>query len=319
MGEVPAVPAVPASSTPTRHVEPPTAAQFCAPTWLGPTARRPPEADPLPWLEKLLRAVGSACVSRKWQCPAHATIGEHSTSLRLARGDGGRLLLFCHAGCDYRDILRALRLTPGALTWAPPTDPAVHARFYLRRLRFPEPKSGGGSLGQRGFTFEVDHPYGDPPLAWKERYRHPTTGEKEIRWESVNPKGERVPGLLGRRQADLPLYRERDVKMAISAREPVLLVESESSVDALIKAGLYATTWAGGAADPPLDRLAEVFAEYAGLVIVPDNDTAGLTCLAKLRSRFTTARELIPGEGEDARDLLARVGAREFMKLVSAP
>jgi hypothetical protein len=275
-----------------------------------------PDPDPLPWVESLLTAAGSARIGGKYQCPVHATEGEHSVSLKLARGRNGGLLLFCHAGCDFRDILRALRLPGSVLMYPPPTDPATHARFYLRRLRFPEPRAGAGSLSERGFRFEAEHEYGTPPIAWKMRYRHPSTGEKVLRWESVNPRGERVPGLLGRRQVDLPIYVESDVRMSLAAGETVLLVESESSADALMKIGICTTTWAGGAADPALDRLRDVFGGYERLVVIPDNDTAGLACLAKLRTAGLAPHVAMPAEGQDARDLLAQLGRLQFDALI---
>lgn len=43
---------------------------------------------------------GSAC------CPAHE---DHSPSLSISDGAEGRLLLHCHAGCDFHDIMGALR------------------------------------------------------------------------------------------------------------------------------------------------------------------------------------------------------------------
>src|SRR5690606_11317112 len=123
--------------------------------------------------------------------------------------------------------------------------------------KFPPPKAGG-SPAERGFRFEAEHPYGDPkPIAWKIRMRHPSSGAKEILWESLNPSGERVPGLLGRRQVDLPLYRIADVRKAKFLDEPIVICESESSVDALNRAGIYATCWPGGAGDVPVSRSEE--------------------------------------------------------------
>lgn len=298
---VPVVPAVPAPGPPHAGL-------------------RRADRDPLPWFEALLTAVGSARIGKKWQCPVHATSGEHSVSLRLYQGrDDGRLMIFCHAGCDFRDIVRALRLPYDALNTAPPTPPERHARLYLRGLRFPPPRKAG-ALSERGLRFECEHPYGAPTaIAWKLRYRHPVTGEKEVRWESLNGDGQRVPGLLGRREAELPLYRQRAALMAIGADEPVTLVESESSVDALERAGIYATTWAGGAGSPPLERLADMLGGYPNLVIVPDNDSAGLKCLGRIRTVLPIARVVTGASGEDARDLLRRLGPRQFSHLISKP
>lgn len=143
------------------------------------------------------------------------------------------------------------------------------------------------------------------------------TGAKECRWEALNPHGEWVPGLLGARESELPLYRESDVVMGIAAGETALLVESESSVDAL--RGWYATTWAGGAGSPAVDTIRRVLAEHARVVIVGDNDDAGRACAEKLARALPLARVLFSDvDGEDARDLYARVGAEEFAALVTA-
>ena len=40
-------------------------------------------------------------------CPAHANT--RTPALSLTAGDNGRLLAYCHAGCDFRDIMSALR------------------------------------------------------------------------------------------------------------------------------------------------------------------------------------------------------------------
>lgn len=96
----------------------------------------------------------------------------------------------------------------------------------------------------------------------------------------------------------------------------MLLVESESSADALRRAGHYATTWPGGAGDPSA-RLADVLGSYRNVVIVPDNDTAGLECRDKLTAQLPAAKVLMPNEAEDARDLLARVGPDQFRRMVA--
>lgn len=276
-------------------------------------------------MHELLRALGSKRIGKKWQCPAHGLTGDHGLSLTTGTGTDGRALVFCHAGCDWKSILKALRLPGTALRVAPPTPPAKHARAYLRDVAFPPPKaSEGGSPEQRGFRFESEHAYGDD--VWLVRLRS-KSGAKEVTWESRNlSTGERCPGLFGRRTKDLPLYREREIRQAIGAGEPVLLVESESSVDALCRAGWYATTWAGGAGSPNLARLRDVlFVEnesggrgaYPQLVVVPDYDAPGLECLDKLNDAGLLAHLLHGDPGEDAKDMLLRVGRDTFRTLVT--
>lgn len=53
------------------------------------------------------------------RCPAH---DDHRNSLSIGKGRDGRVLLFCHAGCEVGNILRALDikmgdLFPGQTSW----------------------------------------------------------------------------------------------------------------------------------------------------------------------------------------------------------
>lgn len=58
--------------------------------------------------ERITRALGGKWYSRfgSARCPAH---GDKHPSLSLSNGADGRLLLRCHAGCDFAAILDALR------------------------------------------------------------------------------------------------------------------------------------------------------------------------------------------------------------------
>ena len=120
-----------------------------------------------------------------------------------------------------------------------------------------------------GYRLKAVHDYGGFVLL---RWRHPSTKRKRLSWERRDPSGVWIPGLGGTRLADLPLYDERQLRYAIGSGERIIVVESESSVDTLTKKGLYATTWAGGAQNPPLGRLA-----------------ASLAAMTVLGSRLTTA------------------------------
>lgn len=276
-------------------------------------------SQPSQWLREVLALAGSQHVRGKFQCPVHGLDGAHTPSLAVGdRRDGAGAWVHCHAGCEPREVLHALRLTRPDLATLPARTPAEHVRAWRLALPFPPPKlAASGSLGERGFRFEREHPYAvwaDPttPVAWKERYRH-VSGLKEIRWESRNPRGERVPGLLGRSQSDLLLYRYADWRVGAAAGEAIHLVESESSVDALMRAGLYATCWAGGAGDPPEAQLRYLLGPLDDqVVVVPDRDAAGVECARRLHAWLPAARLLLGAPGEDARDLLGRLGPGGF-------
>ncbi|WP_270889892.1 toprim domain-containing protein [Pedococcus sp. 5OH_020] len=161
------------------------------------------------------------------------------------------------------------------------------------------------------------HDYGDFRLV---RSRHPVTLEKSLVWERRDRAGAWIPGLGGAALADLPLYEERQVKMGAAAGDVVVLVESESCVDALMAHGIYATTWAGGASHPNLDRIARVL-RRAKVVVIPDNDEPGQRCAERiiehLHNLGTAVGTVVPGgKSEDARDMLKLYGAARLSELV---
>ena len=274
-------------------------------------ADRPLDAHP--WLEECLHAMGCRRRGRKWQCPAHGHTGEHSAALAVGtRDDGCGAWLRCHAGCPRRAVLRALALHPGHLRRPPPLSPAQWVAIHELRRDWPQLRPGAASSpAAAGYRHEAFHSYG--PDHRKERLRRPSDGAKTLRWEARNPAGEWVPGLLGAREVDLPLYRESELQIAAAAGETVVLCESESSCDAL--RGVYATTWAGGASSIPAATLVRALSGV-DLVVVPDHDAAGLACLHRLAVLLPHARVLLGAPGEDARDLYRRVGLAGFTELL---
>lgn len=254
------------------------------------------------WLTGLLDAIGSQPVDGRnpRQCPAH---NDPSPSLSVGAGNGGRALVFCHAGCSLQNIARALRIPTGWLVHPPSMSPAEHVSRRALAVRFP-PVEHQGHPATRGMRLEAMHPYGRHRLL---RWRHPVTRAKDIGWETLDAAGAWIPGLLGTHTRDLPLYREANIRAAVSMGAPVYIVESESSVDAFMEYALPATTWAGGASVPNLHRLREVLRD-GHVVSVPDNDPPGLECARRVRAALdghaASFREVLPPHDQDARDLL---------------
>lgn len=202
----------------------------------------------------------------------------------------------------------------GVLHQAPPVPPAQWAAEFCRHLDFPELETSGGHPGANGYRLEAVHDYGSYLL---ERWRHPVTKAKDLRWHTkvTDHDGQyTMPGLYGVGMHELPMYNEAEVRAALLMDEPVLLVESESSADAL--KGWVATTWAGGANAVPMQTVARVLGEGSGVLLVPDVDMAGLTCAQGLRAGMSKARILLGRIGEDARDLYVRLGAQGFRRAV---
>ncbi len=265
---------------------------------------------PAEWISQVLDAAGSKPVARSpRQCPAHL---DAAPSLTVGTGGRGQALVKCHAGCDWRAILAAIGCGGWALWrqgWAPPT---AWAAQFCAGLSFPPLASGtGGHPGASGYRLQAVHDYGTHLL---ERWRHPSTGAKELRWHTV-VDGVTIPGLRGAGLHELPLYREAEVRMGMAMGETVLLVESESSADAL--RGWYATTWAGSATSVPVQRLTQVLGGYDALVYVADCDQAGLACAQGLRAGGLAPHMIVGRIGEDARDIVERVGTAGFAGAVA--
>lgn len=262
---------------------------------------------PYEWMMALLDAAGSQPLRRSpRQCPAH---GDAAPSLSLSDRDGV-LYMHCFAGCRWQMVLAVMNCPATVFFHAPPVPPAVWAASYCPGITFPPLEYTGGHPSSAGFKLDAVHDYGSHLL---ERWRHPSSGEKDLRWHTrIN--GDPIPGLFGVPVTQLPLYREHEIRAAMALEEPVLLVESESSVDALT--GWYATTWPGGA---PVDHPGlDVVAGYPKLVMIPDMDAAGLEAASRVRRRGVTQRFVFANPGEDAKDLYARVGREEFTCRIEA-
>lgn len=264
------------------------------------------------WFLGLLDAIGSGPAgSTVRQCPAHT---DAAPSLSIGEGKGGRLLLRCHAGCSWQQVLASLTLPANYLRTPPPVKPSAYAQAFIAPRTFPplERKSGSRSLRESGYTLEAVHDYGPDfrVLRWRKG------AKKELVWESRNEHGEMVPGLLGRPTSSLPIYLERDVVAAVAMGDPVVICESESSVDALVKVGVLATTWAGGATAVQVPALRKVLADHPRIVVIPDNDEPGLQALGTLRSAGLAPHVVMPDPGEDARDLLIRIGPDAVRALI---
>jgi hypothetical protein len=262
------------------------------------------------WFLGLLDAVGShplGAIGR--QCPAHR---DAAPSLSIGQGADGKVLLRCHAGCAWSAVLAALSLPAAYLYQPPPVEPAAYVRAFVPSLTFPPLATRPGRSPQAaGYRLAAIHDYG--PEHRVLRWRKGT--KKHLSWETLRG-GCWLPGLFGTPTSALPLYCEPDVRKAVVLGEPVLLVESESSVDAL--SGWYATTWAGGASSVQISRLTQIIGGYPHLVVIPDNDPAGLACLATLQARRLAPHVLLPAAGEDARDLYGRVGTAAFTGMIKA-
>lgn len=172
---------------------------------------------------------------QKWQalCPVH---GDKQRSLSISVGDNGKTLLYCHAGCDYKDIIKKLRIDADNKR---ATEQIVATYDYLDE---------SGTLV------------------------HQTVRYSPKKFLQRRPDGK--SGWIWNLKGIIPILYRLPELLAADKREWVLVVEGEKDADRLAKLGLIATTcpmgagkWRSGYNDCLRDRR---------VVILPDNDKAGL-------------------------------------------
>lgn len=311
----------------------------------APAAQPPTPVSPVEWMLGLLDAVGSQPLgARRRQCPNPGHGGDTDPSLSITARETGGVKLHCFAGCPETDILAALGLGLRQLYQPPGVSPSRYAATARLNLAFPPMAVRHGHPAARGFRFETAHAYGPAAGAGGRitghrllRWRLPTTGAKELEWETTLASGATAPGLLGAPLRALPLYLEPDVRAATvlhhlpgHTHQRVLVVESESTVDSLHawNAKLWAggapdeltswcaTTWAGGARSVNTDRLASILGNHPHTVLMPDFDQPGLACLRTMLAAGLGPAVLLGQPDEDARDLYRRLGPQRFARAV---
>jgi hypothetical protein len=205
------------------------------------------------------------------RCPAHE---DAHNSLSISDGDGGRLLLYCHAnaGCSYEDICRAAGIEKSL----PSSQRRVVASYDYRDEK--------GILLYRATRYE--------PKGFLQR-KPGDAGGWEYKLNGVRRVLYGLPELL-----------------ASGPEQTVFVVEGEKDADRLAQLGFVATTNAGGAGKWR-DEYSELLRGRA-VVIVPDNDAPGSEHAAKvsnsLRGVASSVRVLelpdLPPKG-DVSDWLA--------------
>jgi hypothetical protein len=278
---------------------------------------------PFSWFETYLDVCGSVQVGAMWQCPSHA---DSFPSLSLQEGEDGRVLLHCHGGCVFEEVIEALGLNKKRLFEAHILSPAEFFGFVSTKPEFAEfewrqgSSSRGDSRMKWGNASIESVTYHQFNQYYRMKRLRFSDGNKQCVWEcrdGVRWVQGGVRGILH----TLPLYKHQLVRAGKEARALIVLCESESSVDALVESKVVATTWAGGCSTPQMDKLKESLSG-ADVLYVADNDPPGLRCLSKLERELAPIVNswavLIGEPGEDARDLLIR-GALDNLKLSALP
>lgn len=226
----------------------------------------------------------------KWsaKCPAH---DDNRASLSISRGDDGRCLLHCHAGCTPEAVCQAMGLDLADLfsPAAPSGKPTARQSATPRKIvkKYPYCDESGRLL------FEVV------------RFE-----PKDFRQRRPDGNGGWVWNLDG---VPRVLYRLPELAKADPAAV-AFIVEGEKDADNLTAIGLVATTCPQGAGK--WGRLADDSALHGRRVcIILDKDTPGRKhaqdVAARLHGKADNVRILeLPGDGKDVSDWLAGVDGK---------
>lgn len=198
---------------------------------------------------------------RAARCPAH---DDHRASLSVGRGDDGRVLLHCHAGCALDAILTAAGLTTADLF---PNNSMTKPRII------------------------AEYPYHD------EHGRHLYD---VVRFEPKDFRQRRADGVWSLKGVRRVLYRLNELRGQTTA----YVVEGERDADRLRSIGLPGTTAVGGAGkwrDEYAQQL--VSAGVRNVIVLPDHDDPGRehaddvarSChAAELKVQIVTLPDLAP-------------------------
>jgi len=206
--------------------------------------RRVSVADVLARLDKVKKS-GAGWTAR---CPAH---DDKNPSLSISEADDGKVLLYCHAGCEYPDVARALGIG------------REHARFV------PTRRFSTMSTAALADTYEYTDEQAKPLFRVK-RFKL-VDGGKTFSQERPDGSGGWIKDVKGVRRVP---YRLPKVIEAAKLGGVVHIVEGEKDVHSLEGLGLVATTNAGGAGKW-LDDYSAHLKGASLAVVLPDNDEPG--------------------------------------------
>ena len=239
------------------------------------------------------------------RCPSHE---DKRASLGVREAENGRVLIYCHAGCQTEAVVAALGLEMRDL--------------YVRQAASDAPGLSPPAYGRRpstGKTREVRHQVRDLAgnvVAVHARVIDAATGKKcgPVWWEL--PDGRR--GLGGRRVEDLPLFGSGTLP-DLPNDAKVTLVEGEPACVGLAWCGLAGVATVTGASTIPADEVLRCLVRLR-VVLWPDADDPGREHMRRIHDRLVAlgcpSVELIEPRadaprGWDAADCLRPFAARK--------
>ncbi|MHB8420604.1 MAG: toprim domain-containing protein [Myxococcales bacterium] len=236
----------------------------------------------------------------KARCPAHE---DSRASLSIGTGEGGRVLLKCHAGCATKAMVTALGLTMGDLMPERPDAPPSRRKGGLGRIVATYAYRDESSE----LLFEVCR---FEPKDFRQRHK-----------AKPGEKADREGWCWSMREVRRVLYRLPELLAAVNAGGLIWLTEGEKDADALARLGLVATCNVGGAGKWRRDYTASLRGATRAIVIA-DKDAPGRAHAAAVAASLAGAgvevRVVEVPTGKDASDWIASTATREDFERLAA-
>jgi len=247
------------------------------------------------------------------QCPAH---DDRNPSLSVKEGSDGRLLLKCHAGCAFEDILKSVlgSLQPEECA---SDDPRVSYpyRDLDGNLLYEVVRIGAG----KSKRFFQRRPIPGYAGEWVNSLVEGCfSRNRSGKWEKGGDQSVSSTDSVRLPPIERTLYRLPELVQGVAQQDLVFFVEGEKDVERLVALGLAATT--SGAAESWQDRYAE-YLMGASVAILPDADVPGrrfaASVASSLNARGVTCRIVeLPGlaDGQDVSDWLVAGNSRSELE-----
>jgi hypothetical protein len=129
--------------------------------------------------ESIAKALGGRKVGGGWmaRCPAHE---DREPSLSIQEADDGKVLIYCHAGCDQAQVIAALRWRG---LWAEQVRPRGRSNgSQLRRAPNNKPNRGDAKHKKAALSIWQATLYRVPEIMTLGRL--PGEGESDSRWRT---------------------------------------------------------------------------------------------------------------------------------------
>ncbi len=199
------------------------------------------------------------------RCPVH---GDLHNSLSIGYSDEkSHILVYCHAGCEIDEILKSIGLKMSDL--------------------YPEASKGKQILYQKTYIYKDEN---NEDVYYKTRIDY---GVKDKTFFFEQPNGKK--NLKGAHRVPYNLSE-------VLKSSTVYFVEGEKCADILIENGLTATTLDTGASSAWQDYYSDYFKDKE-VIIIPDNDEAGLKYAEKILKYISFAKVVILPELQEKEDI----------------